>query len=158
MKKMVFTLSLFVLFSLITPVICANSINKTIKDNLNPSEEPVSFGSIYGNAGTLHIWGFSPVRFAIITAGGKTTMSGPFMGEYKITGLPLGTHTITGRKIGYNTFTCLVTLTENYPDKQVFIDLQPNDKSINVKLNQIKPILHTTTCFFILSILNYKIN
>ena len=97
------------------------------------SEEQECLGSIYGYTGIGYIWGFSPVRFAKVQAGGKTTISGPIMGEYRIRGLPLGTYTVTGTKKGYDTFTDTVTLTEKHPDKQVFVHLEPNDKSVETK-------------------------
>ena len=53
------------------------------------------------------------------------------MGLYRIRNLPLGTYTITGSKKGYDTFTDTVRLTEQHPDKQVFVDMEPNDESVN---------------------------
>ena len=129
-------------FALTTRQVESINVDKNKDDvkSYTPAEKPASLGSIYGNAGELYIWGFSPVRFAKITAGRKTTISGPLMGEYKIRGLPLGAYTITGSKKGYDTFTDTVTLTENNPDKQVFIDLRPNDKSVNAEVTQIKNV------------------
>jgi len=98
-------------------------------------EETKCLGSIYGNAGTSYGWGFNPVFFAKITAGYRTTYSSPIMGLYRINNLPLGTYTITGSKKGYDTFTDTVTLTEDRPDKQVFIHLEPNDESVNKASN-----------------------
>jgi len=110
-------------------------------------KETEFLGSIYGNTGTCLGWGFTPVPFAKVEAGGKTTISLPIMGRFRINNLPFGTYTITGSKIGYDTFNDIIILTQNNPDKQVFIDLQPNDKGINEKLNQNKLILHTINCF-----------
>ena len=93
--------------------------------------ETTCLGSIYGSAGTSYGWGFSPVFFAKITARCRATYSSPIMGSYKISNLPLGTYTITGSKKGYDTFTDTITLTEDRPDKQVFIHMEPNDESVN---------------------------
>jgi len=93
--------------------------------------ESTCLGSIYGNAGTSYGWGFSPVGLVKIEAEGRTTYSSPIMGTYKIKYLPLGAYTITGTKTGYDTFTDRVALTKDRPDKQVFIHMEPNDKSIN---------------------------
>jgi len=122
------------------------------KDNARNTnyEEPACLGSIYGNTGIGYIWGFSPVRFVKVSAGGKTTISSPFMGEYRIRGLPLGTYTITGVKKGYETFTDTVTLTENYPDKQVFVDMEPNDESVEKTsdvINIVNTINYEPACF-----------
>lgn len=118
--------------------IISNNINKLNVNRAGNNEEPACLGSIYGHTGEGYIWGFSPVRFAKVQAGGRTTISGPIMGEYKIRGLPLGTYTVTGSKPGYITYITTVTLTERYPDKQVFIDLQPNEDSVNKAITQVK--------------------
>jgi len=117
-----------IIISATTPIINANIIKTS-----ESKEETTCLGCIYGHTGISHIWGFSPVRFAIVTAGCRITISGPIMGEYKIKGLPLGKLTVTGSKRGYKTYTTTVTLTEEYPKKQVFIDLQPvdDDKTSN---------------------------
>ena len=94
-------------------------------------EEPACLGSIYGNTGEWYIWGFSPVGLVKVEAGGKTTISSPIMGFYKIRNLPLGTYTVTGTKKGHDTFTETVKLTEGHPDKQVFVHMEPNDESVN---------------------------
>ena len=94
------------------------------------TEEKECLGSIWGNTGIGYIWGFSPVRFVKVEAGGKSTISGPFMGEYRIRNLPLGTYTVTGTKKGYETFTDTVTLSEKHHDKQVFVNLQPIDVDV----------------------------
>jgi len=110
-------------------------------DSINEKNvvETTCLGSIYGSAGTSYGWGFSPVFFAKITAGGRATYSSPIMGSYKISNLPLGTYTITGSKKGYDTFTDTITLTEDRPDKQVFVHLEPNDESVN-KATSIMPL------------------
>ena len=96
------------------------------------TEKTVGLGSIWGYTGTsFGTWGFSPVYFVKVEAGGKSTISSPIMCMYKIRNLPLGTHTITGTKSGYETFTDTVKLTERYPDKQVFVHMEPIDKSVN---------------------------
>lgn len=123
-QKIIICLILLIIISSISPVINANTIKKS-----ESIEETTCLGSIYGNTGELYIWGFSPVRFAKVTAGGRTTISGPIMGEYKIRGLPLGTYTVTGSKKGYETYSTTVILTEQHPDKQVFIDLQPTEET-----------------------------
>lgn len=94
--------------------------------------ESECLGSIYGNTGTSHDWVFSSVFFARVEAGGKTTISSPIMGYYKINNLPFCTYKITGSKKGYDTFTDTVTLTENRPNKQVFIHLEPNDIKLDI--------------------------
>jgi hypothetical protein len=109
------------------------------------TERSVCLGSIYGHTGEGYIWGFSPVRFVKVQAGCRTTISGPLMGGYRIQGLPLGTYTVTGSKIGYETYTTTVTLTERYPDKQVFIDLTPNDESVNILQTSGKNSLFSST-------------
>jgi len=119
-----------------------------LKDNIQSKstyEEPECLGSIWGNTGELYIWGFSPVRFVKVEAGGKTTISGPFMGEYRIRNLPLGTYTVTGTKKGYETRTETVKLTEGHPDQQCFIHMEPNDESVNKErsISSIKSTLDT---------------
>ncbi|MCK4995481.1 MAG: carboxypeptidase regulatory-like domain-containing protein [Thermoplasmatales archaeon] len=104
-----------------------------VRSRITSEEQTKVLGSIYGYTGVGYIWGFSPVRFAKVQAGGKTIISGPIMGEYRIRGLPIGTYTVIGTKKGYDIFTDTVTLTERYPDKQVFVDLEPNDKSVETK-------------------------
>lgn len=126
-KVIMFALIFFLLSAAVLPSINAN---KSIESETNDEKQTKVLGSIYGHTGTGYIWGFSPVRFAKVQAGGKTTISGPIMGEYKIRGLPLGTYTVTGSKKGYETYTTTVTLTEQRPDKQAFIDLQPTDESV----------------------------
>ena len=111
------------------------------------AEKPACLGSIYGNAGTSHGWGFSPVFFTKISAGGRTTISLPFNGQYRINNLFLGTYTITGRKIGYDTFTDTVTLTKDRPDKQVFIHMEPNDKSVNKAKTPDEKNIEETKCY-----------
>jgi len=99
-----------------------------ITENTN---EPACLGSIWGNTGISDTWGFITVGLVKVKAGIKTTYSSPIMGSYKIRNLPLGTYTVTGTKKGYDTFTKTVKLTEGYPDKQVFVHMEPNDESLN---------------------------
>lgn len=123
-KLIIFALIFFLLTAAVAPSIDAN---KSIKSETLDEKQTKLLGSIYGHTGIGYIWGFSPVRFAKVQAGGKTTISGPIMGEYRIRGLPLGTYTVTGSKKGYETYTTTVTLTEQRPDKQAFINLQPTE-------------------------------
>jgi hypothetical protein len=112
--------------------VAMNLYKKDDRSKVNTiNDESTCLGSIYGNAGTSYGWGFSPVGLVKVEAGGKSTISSPIMGFYKIRNLPLGTYTITGTKRGYDTFTDTVKLTERYSDKQVFIHMEPNDKSVN---------------------------
>ena len=128
---------ILIIISSLAPGINAGKIQISIE---NFNGEQASLGSIYGHTGISYIWGFSPVRFAKVEAGDKTTISGPFMGEYKIRGLPLGNYTVTGSKKGYITYTTTVTLTEDRPDKQAFIDLQPTETTSTEK-NEYSDIL-----------------
>lgn len=105
--------------------------NNKMKSNID-SDKSVCFGSIYGNTGNCHDWSFEPVGFAKLQAGGKTVISSPFMGLYRINNLPAGTYKIKGSKKGYDAFFYSVTLTEDQPDKQVFVHLEPNDISLNL--------------------------
>lgn len=126
-KESVYAVIIVLIVLAVVPSI--NADNFSIIKNTD-DEDPTCLGSIYGNTGILYIWGFSPVRFAKVTAGDKTTISGPIMGEYKICGLPLDTYTVIGSKKGYKSYTTTVTLTERHPNKQVFIDLQPNNVNL----------------------------
>lgn len=121
-KSLAFAIILLLILVAIVP-----SINASV----TKIEEPTCLGSIWGNTGTRDTWGFSPVFFVKVGAGGKTTYSSPIMGLYRIRNLPLGTYTITGSKRGYDTFTDTVRLTEQHPDKQVFVHMEPNDESVN---------------------------
>lgn len=136
-KELICTIILLLIVVAIAPGINANILNKKIEVD----EESACLGSVYGHTGVGYIWGFSPVRFAKVQAGIKTTISGSIMGEYKIRGLPLGKYTVTGTKKGYDTFTDTVTLTERYPDKQVFVHLEPNDKIKNKAINTLPLLL-----------------
>jgi len=99
------------------------------------ADDSACLGSIYGNTGPSHDWSFEPVFFAKVDAGGKTVISSPIMGQYRLNNLPLGTYTIKGSKKGYDAFTDTVTLTEYHPDKQVFVYLEPNDINMPLILN-----------------------
>jgi len=125
-KEVICTIIILLIVVAIAPGINANILNKKIEGK----EEPTCLGSIYGHTGISDTWGFSPIRIAKVETGGKTIISGPIMGEYRIRGLPLGKYIVTGSKKGYDTFTDTATLTERYPDKQVFIHLEPNDESV----------------------------
>ena len=115
----------------IIPLLILFVIVPSINAGVTKIKEPICLGSIWGNTGTRDTWGFSPVFFAKVEVGGKTTYSSPIMGLYRIRNLPLGTYTITGSKRGYDTFTDTVRLTEQHPDKQVFVDMEPNDEIVN---------------------------
>lgn len=97
---------------------------------INMNEEQTCLGSIYGNTGESYIWGFSPVGLVKVEAGGKSTISSPIMGFYRIRNLPFGTYTVTGTKIGYDTRTETVKLSEEHPDQQCFIHMEPNDEDL----------------------------
>jgi len=91
-------------------------------------------GEIYGHTGTSHIWGFTPVPFATVTAGFKCTISAYPLGYYSIKGLPLNQKiTITATKRGHTEFTTTVVLTENNPSKQVFLDIERDGEGIKSK-------------------------
>lgn len=107
-----------------------NADNFRIINNLN-KEDQAFLGSIYRNTGVLYIWDISPVRFTKITADGKITISDHIMGEYKKHGLLFGWNAVIVSKKGYNTFTTTVTLTKRYPDKQLFIDIKPNNINVD---------------------------
>lgn len=126
-KCLTFTIVLTLFALIITSTITAGITQKNVNQI---EEEQTCFGTIYGNTGTSLGWGFTPVFFAKVNVGCRTTYSSHILGYYKICGLPLGTYTITGSKRGYDTFTDTVTLTENDPREQIFINLEPNGDSL----------------------------
>jgi len=103
--------------------------------NKEETEDSSCGGTIYGYTIESHdTWGAYPVPFALVDAGIKQTISGPVMGNYRITGLPLNQEiTITASKRGYDSDTIKHTFTEGNPEHFYCFDLQEKENYPIVK-------------------------
>ena len=91
------------------------------------NKDIVESGTIYGYIGSIYIWGFTPVPFALVDAGMKKTVSAYPLGGYSLNDLPFDQEiTVTASKIGYKSDTIKLTLTKEKTSYYVF-DLQEKE-------------------------------
>jgi hypothetical protein len=95
------------------------------KDNIKNSEKTEYIGKIFGYTHCSHgVWTWDSVPHAFVRVGLKITRSDS-TGYYEINGLPINrTYRVVANHLWYYRTVKKVTLTEEKPEKELYIDMQ----------------------------------